>query len=311
MNLDLSKNKFYVILFLVMGILLVSCNGQEQTETKGKPRILVSTLMIAEGVQFMVGDLAEVSSLMGSGVDPHLFRPTAGDLEKMRSADIIILNGLHLEGRLGEITEALKREKTILFVSDYIPQEKILYADNSMQSPDPHVWMDPLLWADAMALLSREIASELNKDSSITARGNSYADSLRVLHQKIQDGLASVPVSKRVLVTSHDAFQYFGRAYGWEVKGLQGISTASDIGIREVSEMVNFLCTRKIPAVFPEASVSERNLEAVLRGCAGKGHSIRIGPVLYTDAPGSEGTAEGTYSGMLLHNQESLKQLLQ
>lgn len=311
MNLDLSKNKFYLSLLFVLGFFLVACEGKEQTQAQGKPKILVSTLMIAEGVQFMVGDLAEVSSLMGAGVDPHLFRPTAGDLEKMRSAEIIILNGLHLEGRLGEITEALKREKKILFVADYVPKEKILYAGNSMQSPDPHIWMDPLLWADAMAKLSSELVNSLNADSSIVVRANLYADSLRVLHRKIQDGLSSVPVSKRVLVTSHDAFQYFGRAYGWEVKGLQGISTASDIGIREVSEMVRFLCARKIPAVFPEASVSERNLEAVLRGCEGKGHFVRIGPVLYTDAPGSEGTPEGTYSGMLMHNQESLKRLLQ
>jgi len=310
MNLDYLKNILQGALLVWSFMGIVSCSSDTTSEKGVKPNILVSTLMIAEGVENIVGNQAEVNCLMGPGVDPHLFRPTAADLNKMRQADIIILNGLHLEGRLGEITQALQKEKTILFVSDYIDSSRILYEGATQASPDPHIWMDPSLWAQGMQGISEKISEYLKGDTTILARGKLYTDSLSSLHKRIQNGLNEIPTERRVLVTAHDAFQYFSRAYAWEVKGLQGISTASDIGIREVSEMVNFLAKRKIPAVFPESAVSERNLEAVIRACAAKGHTVAIGPVLFTDAPGSEGSPEGSYSGMLLSNMNALRSQL-
>lgn len=307
----LKKNNFYLFRLLTVGLVffLASCDSGKR-EPKTRTQIVVSTLMIAEGVSYMTRESADVIALMGPGVDPHLFRPSANDLQLLRNADIIILNGLHLEGRMGEMMEALRKEKTVLLVTDFLAKEDILFSGDDLAQPDPHCWMAPGLWAKAMRGLGVRLKELLATDTAITRHTEFYADSLLRLDSMIRTGLAQVPPAARVLVTSHDAFRYFGRAYGWEVRGLQGISTASDIGIREIGSMADFLRARRIRAVFPESSVSARNLEAVLAACKARNHSVNIAPPLYTDAPGSEGTSEATYSGMLLHNQQILTRAL-
>lgn len=312
MIFDKLKNNYCLFWLIPAGILfvLVSCNAGKKSPD-AKTRIVVSTLMIAEGVSYITRESAEVTALMGPGVDPHLFRPSAADLQLLRSADIIILNGLHLEGRMGEMMEALKKEKTILQVTDYMPEADILYSGDNLSQPDPHCWMAPGLWAKAMEGLGKRLGELIPADTAIARHTQMYADSLLRLDSLIRSGLDQVPPDRRILVTSHDAFRYFGRAYGWEVRGLQGISTASDIGIREIGGMADFLSSRRIRAVFPESSVSARNLEAVLAACKARNHSVSIGPPLYTDAPGSAGTPEATYSGMLRHNQQILTRALQ
>lgn len=312
MIFDTLKNNFRLFWLVAAGFLsvLASCDSN----TKGpesKTRIVVSTLMIAEGVSYITRESAEVVALMGPGVDPHLYRPSAADLQILRSADIIILNGLHLEGRMGEMIEALRKDKTILQVADFMAESDILYSGDDLAQPDPHCWMAPALWGKAMKGLGERLGELLPADTAIARHTQMYADSLLRLDSLIRSGLDQVPPDSRILVTSHDAFRYFGRAYGWEVRGLQGISTASDIGIREIGGMADFLSSRRIRAVFPESSVSARNLEAVLAACKARNHSVSIGPPLYTDAPGSAGTPEATYSGMLRHNQQVLTRALQ
>lgn len=307
-----SSSKFIPGLWGIMIVSLCTWSCEtKSTSQVNKPKILVTTLMLQEGIAFMTEGYAEVDVLMGPGVDPHLYKPTPEDLRKMREADILILNGLHLEGRLSEITKALNKDKKVYYLSDYIPASEILYSGDIATSPDPHIWMAPTLWATGMKALGRALGAEFKQDSILSSRGDLYADSLMRLNAEIQAGLNKIPPSNRVLVTSHDAFRYFGKAYNWEVKGLQGISTSSDIGIREVRDLVSFLCQRRLPTVFPESSVSIRNLEAVVRACKEKGHLVETGPHLYTDAPGNAGTPEGTYSGMLKYNQEILSQWLQ
>lgn len=292
-------------------IFFSACDSESKKTTTSRPRVLTTTLMLEEGVSQILSETAEVQSLMGAGVDPHLFRPSARDLSLLREADLIVVNGLHLEGRLGEVLSILGKQKPVLVIADGLSRKKLLQAEYDSALSDPHIWMDPVLWSEGMVYLSRELAKWHPADSAeILLRGIAYRDSLLRLDSVIRAGLNTVPVSRRVLITSHDAFRYFGRAYQWEVKGLQGISTASDIGIREIQNLVDFISSRKIPVVFPEASVSPRNLEAVISGCRQRGISVLTGPVMYTDAPGTSGTEEATYSGMLLHNQKILSEWL-
>jgi len=290
---------------------LISCQGNNNTYS-GKPILLTSTSMLEEGLRFIAGDSFEVISLMGSGVDPHVFRPSAQDLELLRKAEIIIYNGLLLEGRMGEILSIVGKDKPVWAISDGISEDKFLVSDARTGIYDPHIWMDPVLWSEGMLALSNRLGEWIpEKKEAFAEKGKKYRDSLLRLDTSIREGLNKVPEENRILVTSHDAFRYFGRAYQWEVIGLQGISTAGDIGLKEISNLTELLVQRKIPVVFPEASVSSRNLEAVRNGCMSRGHTVREGPVLYTDAPGDKDSPEGTYSGMLLYNQEVLTQWIQ
>jgi manganese/zinc/iron transport system substrate-binding protein len=294
-----------IIYYIFPVLLLISCSGgnnsTEKAGTKNKPLIVTTTGMIADAVQNLVGNRAEVIALMGPGVDPHLYKATQGDLERLQNADIIIYNGIHLEGKMSEILEKLASKKIVLAMGDGIPKEKLRLLD--AQVYDPHIWFDVALWKEAIAAMAKELANKypaLKED--VEHNSTAYLLKLDSLHQEVKTAMTAIPKPQRVLITAHDAFGYFGLAYDTEVKGLQGISTVSDFGLNDVTQLVNFIVDHKIKSVFVETSVSDQSIKAVLDGCRQKGHNIAIGGTLYSDAMGAAGTPEGTYIGMVRKN---------
>ncbi|WP_326328744.1 metal ABC transporter solute-binding protein, Zn/Mn family [Parapedobacter sp. 10938] len=278
----------------------------ERTES-GKPYILATTGMVADMVQHIVGDSATVEALMRPGVDPHLYKASQGDLRKILDADYLFYNGLHLEGKLASILEKQARVKPVVAVGDDL---KGLIKVNET-TYDPHIWFDVSLWKAATAHAVRQMA-ELDRANAAyyEANGRRYMQALDSLDTWVTARIHTIPPTKRVLITAHDAFSYFGRAYGMEVRGLQGISTVSEFGLRDVSGLVDYIITQGIPAVFVESSVSDRSLKAVLTGVRQRGGTVRIGGNLFSDAMGAEGTAEGTYIGMVKYNVNTIVEAL-
>lgn len=292
---------FVVIIFL----LLTGCD-KARHKKPGRLYIVCTTGMIADGLRNICGDRADVESLMGPGTDPHLYKATLRDLEKLSEADIIIYNGLHLEGKMTELFHKLSRTRLCIAVSDTLDSKDILYPENS-STPDPHIWFDVRLWKKCMLFASGKIIEADNSNATVyDSLSRRYALRLDSLDMVIRKQLSTIPESKRVLITSHDAFSYFGRAYGIEVKGLQGISTAAEFGLRDVSSLVDFIIEKKIPAVFVETSVSGKAMEAVAEGCKSRGYNLKNGGELYSDAMGYPGTSEGTYIGMLRANADKI-----
>lgn len=265
------------------------------------PKIVATTGMIADAARRISG--AEVTALMGPGVDPHSYRQTRSDIASLVRADLVLWHGLRLEAQLVEFMADVARRVTVVPVAEAIAKDKLLawagYADHH----DPHVWMDPILWLDAVAAVEVAlIALEPGRAEELRANAAIYRDEITALDTYARDVLAAVPPEARVLVTAHDAFSYFGRAYGFEVQGIQGISTESEAGLARIGELVDVLVARKVRAVFVESSVPDRAMRALVEGAAAQGHSVVIGGELFSDAMGVDGTYEGTYPGMIDHN---------
>lgn len=261
------------------------------------PGVIATTGMIADAARVLTGGTAQ--ALMGPGIDPHTYRPTRGDILALSRADVILWHGLHLEAQFSEVMEDLARKKTVIAVAETLPQDLLIRHPEYPDRPDPHVWMAPSLWAQVVAGMAAPLGAA-GLDTSATLPP--YLEQLRALDAYGQQVLATVPETARVLFTAHDAFSYFGRAYGFEVQGIQGISTESEAGLARVGDLVNLLVSRKIGAVFVESSVSDRSIRALIEGAAAQGHEVTIGGELYSDAMGPEGSYQGTYIGMLDHN---------
>jgi manganese/zinc/iron transport system substrate-binding protein len=263
-------------------------------------KVVCTTGMVADLVRNIGGDRVAVVQLMGDGVDPHLYKVSPGDVAKLAAADLILFNGLHLEGKLGEIFTRLARQKPAFALGEHLPPKKLL---GSRGAFDPHLWFDVSLWR-MVADLVCEVLVQFDPDEAegYRVRHAEYAARLDALHAWVHEQIEQIPAQRRVLVTAHDAFRYFGRAYGIEVRGIQGISTESEAGLREINALVDYLVSRKIKAVFVESSVSTRNVTALLEGCKARGHRVVVGGELYSDAMGAAGTPEGTYEGMIKHN---------
>lgn len=301
--------KIYFFLCVVCGFVgAASC--QQATgyhSVQGKPYILATTGMVADMMQHIVGDSAVVEALMQPGVDPHLYKASQGDLRKILDADYLFYNGLHLEGKLGSILEKQKRVKPVVAVGDQLTG---LISINET-THDPHIWFDVSLWKAATANAVRQLAAlDTNNAGYYWANARRYMDELDSLDRWVHARIRTIPPTKRVLITAHDAFSYFGRAYGMEVRGLQGISTVSEFGLRDVSALVDYLKKNDIPAVFVESSVSDRALKAVLTGVRQRGGTVRIGGKLFSDAMGAADTPEGTYIGMVKYNVNTIVQAL-
>lgn len=269
------------------------------------PRIVCTVAMIADVAREIAGDRAEVVGLMGPGIDPHLYAPTRTDIQAILSADLVLYNGLHLEGKMTDLFErAATSGRTIVPVAEHIDPSLLLVPQvGGAGQHDPHVWMDPSTWVRTIAVV-RDALSDLDPAHAeeFAARAETYRAQLEDLHAYAHRVLETVPKDRRVLVTAHDAFSYFGRRYGFEVVGIQGISTESEAGIHDIEQIVSLLLDRRIPAVFVESTVSERNTRALIEGAAAQGHTITIGGNLFSDAMGEPGTYEGTYIGMIDHN---------
>lgn len=302
------RSFYYTFLILTCTVFLFACGGnKDQPKEKGKLKIVTTTGMIKDAVEHVVGNHAEVVALMGPGVDPHLYKATQGDLEKLTSADVIFYNGLHLEGKMGEVFEKLGRLKPVIAVAGNISESKLRTIPGFDNTHDPHIWFDVKLWEEAVKAIT---AFMIDYDSAskqlYQANSDRYLKQMDSLHTSVKEQLQQIPEQQRVLITAHDAFGYFGDAYGIEVRGLQGISTVSEFGLKDVTDLVNFIISRKIKAIFVETSVSQKSINAVVEGCNQKGWQVKIGGSLYSDAMGAAGTPEGNYLGMVSANVNTI-----
>jgi manganese/zinc/iron transport system substrate-binding protein len=294
-----------LIVLLALALLLAGCKdkaGGKAGADGGKIRCVATTGMVADLVRNVGGEHVEVVALMGPGVDPHLYKASEGDVRKLSEADIVFYNGLHLEAKLADILAHLQG-KTTVAVAEGIDAARLLDWQDS-GTHDPHVWFDVSLWGgsvmprvhDALAAHDPEHADDY------TSNAQFYGEQLLELHEYVQAQALTVPPDKRVIVTAHDAFRYFGRAYRFEVVGLQGISTEAQAGTADVQRLAKLIAARKIPAIFVESSVPKRNIEAVQEAVKARGWEVAVGGSLFSDALGDAGTAEGTYDGMVRHN---------
>jgi manganese/zinc/iron transport system substrate-binding protein len=294
------------------GLLLSGCGGGENSDPAGPTRIVTTTAMITDIVRTVAGERAEVVGLIGQGVDPHLYKPTRNDVRLLDGADIVFYNGLFLEGRMDAVFRDLADAgKPVFAVTDGLERESLRHPPESDAHADPHVWMDVAAWRTCVEYVAERLSSQLPEHADEFRRNASrLQEELRELDAYVRDSVASIPETSRVLVTAHDAFGYFGRAYDIEIRSVQGISTESEAGIRDINELVDFLVERKIQAVFAESSVTSDHLQAVIEGAASRGWTVRIGGELFSDAMGSAETYEGTYIGMLDHNATRITRAL-
>jgi manganese/zinc/iron transport system substrate-binding protein len=286
--------------------------GLTAAEAQQKPlRVVATVSMLADTIRAVGGNRVEVTSLLGEGVDPHTYRPTRTDIARLSAADLIVANGLHLEAQLDDTLKSLARSKPVLFAAEKIPVAHLIADDEYKDRKDPHVWMDPKLWTVVIdAVRDKLIERDPAGKATYEAGAKAYAAQISRLDEYTQKILKSVPQHSRVLVTAHDAFNYFGRAYGFEVEGIQGLSTESEAGLKRIEELVTLLVTKKIRAVFVESSVPERNIRALVEGARARGHQVVVGGELYSDALGAPGTYEGTLIGMLDHNATTIARAL-
>ncbi|MFD2245086.1 metal ABC transporter solute-binding protein, Zn/Mn family [Pontibacter ruber] len=304
------KYAYLLLICLLTSALLSGCKLEDTKApvAAGKRmKVVTTTGILKDAVQHIIGDAADVEAIMGSGVDPHLYKATQGDLNKLTEADIIIYNGLHLEGKMGEVLEKLSRLKTVVAATEGIPQDKLRRSPQFQDSFDPHVWFDVALWQAVVAHLSQELQKKDPQHAELYQKNTAaYLQQLTALDAYTKAEIRSIPENQRILITAHDAFGYFGDAYNIQVRGLQGISTVSEFGLQDVSGLVNFIVKNKIKAVFVESSVSPKAIEAVVQGSRQKGHEVRIGGTLFSDALGADGTPEGTYEGMVRYNVRNI-----
>ena len=291
------------LLYIIALMTFFGCKQQGGKQHHRLPVVVTTTGMIADAVANIAGDSAVVMPLMGPGVDPHLYKATQGDLAKLTNADIIFYNGLHLEGKMAEILEKLGRTKPVIPVSKDIPLNLLRTSTQYNNQYDPHIWFDASLWKIAVNTISGQLTAEYpGMKAYFEANTETYSQRLDSLGNWVREQMSQIPEKQRVLITAHDAFGYFGRAYKIDVKGLQGISTLSEFGLRDITELVTFIVENRIKAVFIETSVSERSINAVVEGCGERGFEIVIGGSLYSDAMGEPGTPEGNYIGMFRSN---------
>jgi manganese/zinc/iron transport system substrate-binding protein len=265
--------------------------------------VVATTGMIADTARAIGGDHVDVRALMGPGVDPHAYRQTRSDIVAMTRADLVLGHGLYLEAQMEDFFEDLGRRRMVVPVAEAMPRNLLLAHEDYDNRFDPHVWMDPDLWRHVAAEI-RDALAEVDPENAAfyLASAESFLTELDTVSAYARETLASVPDDSRVLLTAHDAFNYFGQAYGFEVLGIQGISTESEAGLVRIAELVDLLVARDIRAVFVESSVSDRNIRALIEGAAARGHEVRIGGELFSDAMGEPGSYEGTYIGMIDHN---------
>jgi len=268
-----------------------------------KIRVVATIGMIAEMVKQVGGERVEVEGLMGPGVDPHLYKASEGDVIRMAAADVVVYNGLHLEGKMSEVFERMGNRIRTVAVTDGIDREKLLRPPEFQGAYDPHVWFDVTLWMDAVKTLERALTGMDPAHGDVyRANGSRYMENLVVLDRYVRREALTVSPRKRVLITAHDAFNYFGRAYGFRVRGLQGISTVAEAGAADIQALARLIVENEIPAVFVESSVPTRYIEALQEAVAARGFRVKIGGSLFSDAMGDPGTPEGTYIGMVRHN---------
>ena len=297
-------------LLLLFVPLLAACAPEADGARKGRVRVTATTGMVADLAKRVGGDRVEVDALMGPGVDPHLFSASPSDLERLRAADLVLFSGRGLEGKMGDIFTSLARRKPVFAVTEGIADDRLLSPPELQGHFDPHVWFDVALWAETLPVVAQALCeADPAHAAEYRARAAAYREELLELHEEVKAAIATVPKERRVLITSHDAFRYFGRAYDMEVRGLQGVSTVQDAGVRDVQDLANLIAERRIKAIFVETSVSEAAIRAVQKWAQEKGHDVRIGGHLFSDAMGDT-PPEDAYPGMVRKNVRTIVEAL-
>lgn len=273
--------------------------------------VVATTSMIADAARVIGGEKIRVTALMGAGVDPHLYKASPGDLRTLSDADVIFYNGLHLEGKLADVLVRMARQHPVYAVSDTIDPKLLREPPEFHGMTDPHIWFDVTLWISVVECTRDMLVRHdpANKDT-FDRNADKYITELRKLHEWIKTQISSIPQKSRVLVTAHDAFGYFGRAYGIEVMSIQGLSTESEASLREINKLVDTIVAREVKAVFVESSVPRKTIESLVEGCKARGHKVAIGGELYSDALGQSGTDDSTYIGMVRHNVNTIRSAL-
>ena len=294
------------ILIIILLNLVFTCKNT--TESNGKPNVVTTTSMITDVVKNIGGDAINLQGLMGSGVDPHLYKASEGDVSKLANADLIFYNGLHLEGKLVEVFEKMESQNiTTKAIAEVIDKNTLIGSDYFQSNYDPHIWFNVAYWKQAAEFVTIELSALIPEQKALfNTNLESYIAKLNALESELKTKIEELPQDKRILVTAHDAFNYFGKAFGFEVVGLQGLSTATEAGVQDVQKLAAFIIEKKIKAVFVESSVPKRTIEALQAAVTSKGHDVTIGGTLYSDALGNAGTIEGTYIGMFKYNVNTI-----
>jgi manganese/zinc/iron transport system substrate-binding protein len=315
---------FYKSIYTLLSLFLIShffagCAGEpdlsQASDGSVEPYKIVCTVgMITDIVRNLAGDYAEVEGIIDEGIDPHLYKPTRGDVVKLNQADVVFYNGLLLEGKMTDVFEGVASTgKPVKAVTEAILEETdyLLEKEDGSEYTDPHVWMDVSGWLRALPVVAETLAvyDPVNAEA-YRIKAVVYTEQLEALDAYAKEVMSTIPESQRVLVTAHDAFQYLGRAYGIEVRGIQGISTESEAGVRDLEDLVDFIVERQIPAVFVESSVADKNVRALVEGARARGHDVIIGGSLFSDAMGQADTYEGSYIGMIDSNVTTITNAL-
>ncbi|TSE10669.1 metal ABC transporter solute-binding protein, Zn/Mn family [Aquimarina algiphila] len=301
-----------IISILVICSLSFSCKKEVKDENQ-KLKVVTTTSMITDLVKNIGGDLIEVNGLMGSGVDPHLYKASEGDVSKLVNADVIFYNGLHLEGKLVEVFEKMQHQnnKTIA-IGESLDKNTLIGSDYFASNYDPHIWFSVENWKIITTFVINKLKEIDPKHAKVfETNGNAYLLELDTLEARLKKKIATLPKEKRILVTAHDAFSYFGKAYDFNVVGLQGLSTATEAGVQDVQKLASFIIEKEVKAIFVETSVPKRTIEALQAAVKSKDHEVSIGGTLFSDALGNLETKEGTYIGMFEYNVNTIVNALQ
>ena len=291
--------KYILLVFLITSI---SC--QQKAKKNKKLQVVTTTTMITDLVKNIGGDKIDIQGLMGAGVDPHLYKASEGDVSKFFNADVIVYNGLHLEGKLEDVFEKMRQQnKQTIAASDALDTATLIGSEYFASNYDPHIWFSITNWEIITQYITDKLC-ELDAENATTYKinGANYLKTLASLKVAITAQVNSLPIEKRILVTAHDAFNYFGKEFQFNVVGLQGLSTATEAGVQDVRRLASFIEEKNVKAIFVESSVPKRTVEALQEAVRAKGKDVSIGGTLYSDALGSKGTAEATYVGMYKHN---------
>lgn len=297
------------VVWVAVFVGLASCDpwAAETEAAEGRLRVVATIGMISDVAANIGGDRVYVQGLMGPGVDPHLYKARAGDVRRLSLADLVLYNGLHLEAAMGEVLEELGRRQRTVAVTSAIDSSALITLANYPGNFDPHIWFDVSLWRGAAGVIGRALAdADPAHAGEYALRTAEYVARLDSLHEWVEQQVATLPPDRRVLITAHDAFGYFGRAYGFEVLALQGISTSAEAGTSDVQRLAALIARRRIPAVFVETSIPPRTIQSVIAAVNARGFRVQPGGALYSDAMGDAGTVEGTYVGMVRHNVKTI-----
>lgn len=302
---------FRLMIIVAAFAIATGCGGSASNADNGQLNVVATTGQIGDAVADIGGDAVNLTTLLGPGIDPHLYIPTEGDVEAFSEADAIFYNGLNLEAQMTRVLDQLaSRGTTVVAVGETVPEGELL-DDAEASYADPHVWNDPAKWSTGIEAI-RDALIELDpeNEAAYIANAEVYLNEVAETDAFVREQYARIPADRRVLITAHDAFGYLGDAYGLEVLGLQGLSTESEASTADVRELADLIAEREIPAIFVETSVSPQTVESLQAAVRDRGFNVEIGGELFSDALGEEGSGAETYVGMLRHNAQTIADAL-